>query len=240
MGVTKEIVTGDVSYNGGKLTTEILNTRYLLVRDIFKNFVEKKLLLAMAIQNNWYDEEDGEKEYYYPKLTFNRLNIRDNQEMFESLFSLYQKGSLPIQVIYEIFNLDPDEMNSMLVDDLFTARDSTFNDLLRQANQDVGGKLVETTDLVDRVAKYCGLKKIDEDSGTIKITPVPDIGGNVFSAPSEEPSSSIESEAPEEKEEEPEGDLFSELESTFSEGEETESIEESPAPEEGGDEIVEE
>jgi len=186
LGATKELITGEASYGGAKITAEILNTRYLLVREIFKNFVEKKLLLPMAIKNDWYEEnEDGEREYYHPMLTFNRLTIRDNQEMFDALFQLYQKGSLPIQVIYELFNLNPDEMNDVLVDDMFTVRDATFNEMLRQVHTDLGSKMVEETDVFGRVAAYCGLTTKTED-GELKTTPVTDIGGDIFSAPEEE------------------------------------------------------
>jgi intein/homing endonuclease len=186
LGVTRELITGEASYGGARITAEILNTRYLLVRDIFKNFVENKLLKPMAIKNGWFEEdEEGNREYYYPQLTFNRLTIRDNQEMFDALFQLYQKGSLPIQVIYELFNLNPDEMNDILVDDLFTARDATFNEMLRQVHTDMGSKIVEGTDLFDRMVKYLGLSKADEE-GNVKTTPAPDLGGDVFTPPAEE------------------------------------------------------
>ena len=200
LGVTKELITGESGYGGAKLTAEILNTRYLLVRDIFKNFVERKLLYPMAVQNEWYEEdEDGERDYYYPKLTFNRLTIRDNQEMFDALFQMYQKGSLPVKIIYELFNLSPDEMNDLLVDDMFTARDATFNEMLRQVHTDMGTKLVEETDVADRIIRYCGLTKTSE-KGVVKTTPVPDIGGNIFIPPPEEKESVTEGEAPEEGE----------------------------------------
>jgi hypothetical protein len=199
LGVTRELVTGEAGYGGARITAEILNTRYLLVRDIFKNFIERRLLYPMAVQNGWYEEdENGEREYYYPRLTFNRLTIRDNQEMFDALFQLYQKGSLPIKIIYEIFNLNPDEMNDVLVDDLFTARDATFNEMTRQVHTDLGSKLVEETDIFDRMVRYCGLTSKDEE-GKIVNTPVPDIGGNIFSAPADEAESSTEEEPAEEE-----------------------------------------
>jgi len=200
LGATKELVTGEASYGGAKVTAEILNTRYLLVREVFKNFIEKKLLLPMAIKNEWYEEdpETGEREYYYPMLTFNRLTIRDNQEMFDALFQLYQKGSLPIQVIYELFNLNPDEMNDVLVDDMFTVRDATFNEMLRQVHTDLGSKLVEETDVFERVSKYCGLSRTDED-GVVQTTPVADLGEDIFNAPADD--SAEEDAAPEEGEE---------------------------------------
>jgi len=200
LGITRELVTGEASYGGAKVTAEILNTRYLLIRDILKNFVENKLLKTMAVKNGWFEEDDdGNKEYYFPQLTFNRLTIRDNQEMFDALFQLYQKGSLPIQVIYELFNLNPDEMNDLLVDDLFTARDATFNEMTRQVHSDMGTKIVEGTDLFQRMVNYLGLTATTEE-GEIKMTPVPDIGGDIFRAPEEAAPEEKTEEAPTEEE----------------------------------------
>jgi len=199
LGVTKELVTGEASYGGTRITLDILNTRYLMIREVFQNFIEKKLLLGMAIANDWYeiDEETGEKEYYYPKITFNRLSLQDNAEVFDALFQLYQKGSLPIKVIYEMFNLDPEEMNDLLTDDLFTPRDSTFNELLREVHTKVAEKLVEETDVKDKIVKVLGLQKVD-DKGKPEVGNLQDVGTGVFAPPEEEAEGLGMAPAPEE------------------------------------------
>lgn len=203
LGITKELVSGEASYGGTRITLDILNTRYLLIRDVFQNFIEKRLLLPMAVANDWYevDENTGEREYYYPKLTFNRLTIRDNAEVFDALFQLYQKGSLPIKVLYEVFNLDPQEMDEMLVDDMFTPRDATFNELLREVHSNLASEVVANTNVLERVSSALGLKRIDEE-GKPKVEPVADLGSDVFLPPDDQKTGPEVQEAPPELEDE--------------------------------------
>jgi hypothetical protein len=153
LGVTRELLTGEGLYSGGRITVEILNTRFLLVREILVDMIEENLFKPMADANGDYeDDEDGNRRYYYPRVSFNRLTIRDNQEVFDSLFQLYQKGSLPVSFILEMFNLDPDKVSDRLQDDLFTVKDAVFNDLVRSIYQEAGRTLVERTDIVERIA----------------------------------------------------------------------------------------
>jgi hypothetical protein len=200
LGITRELVTGEASYSGSRITLEILNTRYLLIREIFQNFIEKQLLLPMAVANDWYeiDEETNERTYYYPKLTFNRLTIRDNSEAFDALFQLYQKGSLPLKVIHELFNLDPDEMNDMLVDDLWSPRDPTFNEMSREVYTKVADKIAESTDVADRIIKRIGLTSVDE-KGKPKLPALTDLNTGFFTPPMEESEQTEVGEAPEEQ-----------------------------------------
>lgn len=132
LGVTRELLTGEGMYSGSKISVEILNTRCLLIREMFQEFVEKRLFEPMAEANDFYEyDKFGVKKYLYPKISFNRLTIRDNAEVFDSLFQLYQKGSLPVDIIYDLFNLNADEINEKLKQDMFTPKDSQFNELIR-------------------------------------------------------------------------------------------------------------
>jgi hypothetical protein len=159
MGVTRELLTGEGTYTGSKITVEILNTMFLMTREILKNFIERKLFIPICEAHGWYEEgKNGVKKYWYPQVGFNRLTIRDNAEVFDSLFQLYQKGSLPVDIIYELFNLNVDEINAKLRNDLFTVKDPTSNRMNEEVNAEVGRKLVDRTDVVERVAKYLGFK----------------------------------------------------------------------------------
>jgi hypothetical protein len=160
LGVTRELLTGEGAFSGNKITIEILNTMFLLSREVLKDYLEKQLFKPIAEAHGWYTEDkNGVKKYWYPNVAFNRLSIRDNAEVFDSLFQLYQKGSLPVEIIYELFNLDADRMEEKLREDLFKVNDSTFNRMVEEVNSEVGRALVENSDIVDRQIKYLGLKK---------------------------------------------------------------------------------
>ena len=104
-------------------------------------------------KNGFYDiDENNEKTYFYPKLSFSRLSIRDNAEVFDSLFQLYQKGSLPIDVIYDLFNLDSDELHEKLKQDMFTVKDSTYNEMMRDIYSKIAEEIGEKTNLKQQVA----------------------------------------------------------------------------------------
>lgn len=130
-----------------------------MTRELIKSYIEKKLFIPVCEAHGWYETgKSGIKKYLYPQLGFNRLTIRDNTEVFDSLFQLYQKGSLPVDIIYELFNLNVDEINAKLRSQLFTVKDATSNRMSEEVNAEVGRKLVDLTDIVPRVAKYLGLK----------------------------------------------------------------------------------
>lgn len=153
LGMSREILTGEGMYSGNRITVELLNTKYLLERERLQRFVENYLFKPVALQNGFYhDNEDGTREWYYPRLGFTRLTIRDNQEVFDQLFQLYQKGSLSIKYIYELFNLDADDIEDDLKKDMFTPNDPTYNEMLREIYTNVGQHIANDTDLVKQVA----------------------------------------------------------------------------------------
>jgi hypothetical protein len=159
MGVTRELLTGEGSYSGSKITVEILHGMFLRAREIICDFYEEKLFKPICEKRKWYTEgRNGIKHYWYPLVGFNRLTLRDNAEVFESLFQLYQKGSLPVDIIYELFNLDSKEISDKLYQDLFTVKDSQFNEFIRGALNDASRALGEGSDLKDKLADYLRLK----------------------------------------------------------------------------------
>lgn len=176
MGVTRELLTGEGSYSGSKITVEILHTMFLHERETLVNFIEQKLFMPICEKRKWYTEKKGIKKYWYPKVGFNRLTIRDNAEVFDSLFQLYQKGSLPVEIIYELFNLDATEIDDKLYADLFTVRDATFNELIRGVLSDAGRGLVESSDIMEKISEYLKLKyqKVQEGGEGM---PMPQQGG---------------------------------------------------------------
>ena len=159
LGVTRELLTGEGAFSGSKVTVDILNTMFLLTREVLQTYIEKSLFLPICEAHEWYDEdENGIKDYWYPKVGFNRLTIRDNSEVFDSLFQLYQKGSLPVDIIYELFNLNPDEIDSRLLEDLFTVKDANFNRTVEEISTLVGSAIVDATNITEKVAKYLSLE----------------------------------------------------------------------------------
>jgi hypothetical protein len=159
LGVTEDLLTGGGAYSGGsKVSLELLNIQYTQFREMLIDWIENNLFKPVAIKKGFVEyDEFGREHLIYPKVSFTRLSIRDAESSFEQLFQLYQKGSLPIDVILEMLNVDPDIARQRLESDLFTVNDSTFNEFLRAVYGAVGNDFGNKTNIAERLAQSMSL-----------------------------------------------------------------------------------
>jgi hypothetical protein len=161
--ITESMLTGESTYAGERIHLDVMNTMYLLYRETVADFVEEMLFVPVAEKKGfWEEDEAGNKILLYPKLKFTRLALRDNTELQDFMFNIYQKGSLPISYIYELLNIDPDDAHQELKRDLFTVKDATFNELVRTLLTAVGEQLAEKSDVTEKIAKNLELVIKDE------------------------------------------------------------------------------
>ena len=168
MGFTPEILTGEGFFSGDRIRLELLNTTYLQFRDILQDLVETQIFRPISMRKGFYEIDDyGNPRWIYPKLSFTRLALRDQGDVYDMLFNLYAKGSLPVDIIYEFLNLDPETCKRKLEEDLLTVKDSKFNQVLDALySSDMISQILKTTDAVDKVSKSLQLKKQDIDDMT--------------------------------------------------------------------------
>jgi hypothetical protein len=160
LGVTESLLSGETLYSGDRLKLEVINTRYLFLREVIQEFVEEYLFKPVSKRKGFVEKNVwGEEEVISPRLSFSRLPLRDSQDTYDALFNLYQKGSISIDLILEMFNIDPDDTRLKIEKDMFTVNDAMFNEVVRGAYSAVAQKLAEETDLGDRLMKYLKLKK---------------------------------------------------------------------------------
>jgi len=158
LGVTEALLNGESSYSGDRINLEVINTRYMLLRENIQNLVEENFFKPMCRRMGFVEEdEDGELEVVYPRLSFTRLALRDNQDTFDALFQLYQKGSLDVETILDLLNIDPVTVRERLERDFATFNDANFNEVLRSMYGRVGDQIVEGSNLIDRIAKTLNL-----------------------------------------------------------------------------------
>lgn len=158
--ITESMLTGESSYSGERIHLDVMNTMYLLYRESLCEYVEKSLFAPVAIKKGfWEIDEYGNKVLLYPKVHFTRLALRDNSELQDFMFNLYQKGSLPIDYILELINIDSDDAHARLKKDLFTQKDAVFNELIKKVLDGAGETILEKTDVIDRLIKNLGLNK---------------------------------------------------------------------------------
>jgi len=158
LGVTESLLSGESLYSGDRLKLEVINQRYLFLREILQEYVEEYLFKPVAKRKGFVElDEWGEEVVLYPRLSFTRLPLRDSQDTYDALFNLYQKGSISIDLILELFNIDPHDTRVKLENDLFTVNDATFNEVIRGIYGAVGNTIAEKTDIVEKIAKYLKL-----------------------------------------------------------------------------------
>jgi hypothetical protein len=159
LGVTEGLLSGESQYSGDRINLEVINTRYMLLRDQLQNLVEEHFFRPMCARMGFVEEdEDGEERVIVPTLSFTRLALRDNRDTFDALWNLYQKGSLDVETILELMNLDPITVRERIERDLFTVNDPTFNEVMRGIYGDTGRAIAENSDAAEKIAKALGLK----------------------------------------------------------------------------------
>jgi len=168
LGVTEGLLSGETSYSGDRIHLEVINTRYMLLREIVSTFVEEMLLKPMCSRMGFVEEdEDGDEEIISPTISFTRLGLRDNDSTFDQLFNLYQKGSLDIWTIFELLNVDSQVVEERLFSSIGKITDPNFNEVLRGMYSRIGDDLAEKSDASERIAAYLGYSytKAEEEGG---------------------------------------------------------------------------
>jgi len=159
LGVTESLLNGESSYSGDRINLEVINTRYMLLRENVQRLVEQYFFKPMCKRMGFIEEdEDGEMVVIHPRLSFTRLALRDNQDTFDALFNLYTKGSLDIETILELLNIDPATVQERLKKDFGTFNDAQFNEVLRSAYGRAGDQIVEGSNLVEKITGTLGLE----------------------------------------------------------------------------------
>jgi len=159
LGVTESLLSGETLYSGDRLKLEVINTRYLFLREMVQEYVEEYLFKPVARRKGFVEKNAwGGEVVIYPKLSFTRLPLRDSQDTYDALFNLYQKGSIDISLILEMFNIDPDDTRVKIENDLFTVNDATFNEVIRGIYNAVGQKIADESNVADKIRKYLKLE----------------------------------------------------------------------------------
>jgi hypothetical protein len=173
LGVTESLLSGESTYSGDRLHLEVINTRYMLDRELLQDLVENFFFRPMCRRMGFVEEdEDGNLEVIVPRLSFTRLALRDNADTFDALYNLYQKGSLDIDTILDLLNIDPDTVREKLERDFGTFNDANFNEVIRAIYTKIGDMIADNSDIVERVAG--GLKVGGQ---TLRYTKPPTEGG---------------------------------------------------------------
>lgn len=162
LGFSPEILIGEGMYGGNRVQLELMSTTYTQFRDLISGIVEDQMFKPIAMKKGFYEmDKYGRPRWIYPKVTFSRMALRDSGDLYDMLFNLYSKGSLPVDIILEFLNIDPENCKRKLEDNLFTVNDSKFNEALSAIYNNIGEWLMQHTDLGKRIAEGMTLEEVD-------------------------------------------------------------------------------
>ena len=168
LGLSPEILIGEGMYSGNRIQLEIMNVSYLQFRDLLTTLLEDLVFKPFAMEKGFYEmDKYGRPRWIFPKVTFSRMALRDSGDLYDMLFNLYAKGSLPVDIIYEFLSIDAEDATRKLEDNLYTVKDSKFNEMLSNIYNSVGEWLMANTDLGKKLVKGLQLSEVDhtEDQG---------------------------------------------------------------------------
>lgn len=169
-GMPTSLISGDAQYSGSNIQLEVLNNIYLALQQRLTSAVEESFLKPIAQRKGFVTvDEWGKPQLLFPRVTFTRNNLRDSTT-FDLLMSLYLKGSLPVSILYEILNIDPDEARRGIENDMFTVMDPNFNNMVNSLYNEATTDIYATSDLVDKLMENLGLHKKPEGSITDSLT----------------------------------------------------------------------
>lgn len=163
LGMPMSLISGESQYSGDTVKLEMLNTYYLSFNQRVRSLLEDKLMKPIALRKGFVTIDAwGNPQLIYPQVSFSRIGIRD-ATTYDLLFSLYQKGSLPVSIILDILNLDADDVKRAVENDLWTTNDPNMNDLIRSVLDQASADLYADTDVREKLIAALRLKlKVDE------------------------------------------------------------------------------
>lgn len=169
LGFSPEILIGEGLYGGNRIQLEIMNTTYTSFRETISRIIEDNIFKPIAMKKGFYEmDKYGRPRWIFPKISFSRMALRDSGDLFDMVYNLYSKGSLPVSAVLEFLNFDPETIRRQLEEDLFTVNDSKFNDMLASVYGSISENIIKGSDIVKRVIKGLQLDEIQDEGGDVE------------------------------------------------------------------------
>lgn len=169
LGIPDTLLSGDSAYSGDSVKLDLLNTYYLGFNQRLQNVMEEHVIKPIALRKGFVTiDEWGNPTLIHPKLTFSRMGLRDSN-VLDILFSLYQKGSLPVSIILDVLNLDPEDVKRGIEKDLWTVNDPNFNGIIQELYMQAGGDVYQETTLKEKL--IAALKLVSRYPNTTATSP---------------------------------------------------------------------
>lgn len=112
MMINNALLNGEgPNFSNAAVGIEAMVERLETFRREMATWIEEYIYKPEAIRQGFFekDEDTGEDEPIYPKVKWNSMHLRDQQQYRTFVLQLYEKGLLSAQTVLEAFDFDPDQ-----------------------------------------------------------------------------------------------------------------------------------
>lgn len=160
LGMPKELLTNEGAYSGGRISLQMLDLEYTVIRDLLSEMVGE--VFRITAEKQGFLEKDPDTDVtiiLYPPLKFSRMALRDYADMFDFFSNMVTNGQLDKGTLLEMFNIDPTDVANKQKEDFLTVSDNLSDELRRGLLGEVVSRIATETDAVDRIIEGYGLKR---------------------------------------------------------------------------------
>jgi very-short-patch-repair endonuclease len=112
MMINNALLNGEgPNFSAAAVGIEAMIQRLNTFRNYIAEWIEEFLYLPEARRQGFIDEnpETDDEEYLIPKIKWNSMHLRDQQQYRTFIIQLYEKGLVSAQTVLEAFEIDPDQ-----------------------------------------------------------------------------------------------------------------------------------
>ena len=130
--MNKAFLQGEASYAGGQAVLQLMEQRYAVFRTVVEDFIYTHIFIPVCEAMGYYeiDKDDSGneiKQYLYPEVKWNRLNLTDDTPHKQMLAQMVTEGKVDVATWLELFGLDADSIMENLEKEQFTPFDPNFS-----------------------------------------------------------------------------------------------------------------
>ena len=110
----KPLIAGN-TYASAAIGVEVMIDKLDSWRHELSEWVEQKIYLQVAKMKGFIEKNEwGEYEYVYPKIKWDIMHLRDQQQMRTFMLQLHEKGNISTQTMLKSFDIDYDQEVELL------------------------------------------------------------------------------------------------------------------------------
>ena len=132
--MSKAFLQGEATYAGGQTMLAIMEQRYAMFRAVVEDLVYRSIFIPVCEACGFYEVDRDEvgaeiKNYLYPQIQWNRLNLTDDTPHKQMLAQMVTEGKLDVGTWLGTFGLDADVVRESIEKEQYGPFDPNYQAL---------------------------------------------------------------------------------------------------------------